>query len=161
MKTTPFSTQPHRLSREIPSSGSAQLEASGGGGVAFALPAADAAGMFRSRAMGRTQNGVSSSDRRSRRERPQKDRDARWNTQENDRSAAMAEPKSDDVLPRVAAGDPGAVEECLDRYGGLVWSLARRHTRMRGEAEDAVQEIFLALWKNAGRFDRSKASSSP
>ena len=67
---------------------------------------------------------------------------------------------SDDVLPRVSAGDPGAIEECLDRYGGLVWSLARRHTRMRGEAEDAVQEIFLALWKNAERFDANKASEA-
>ena len=64
----------------------------------------------------------------------------------------------EDILPRLSAGDPGAAEECLDRYGALVWSLARRHTRVAAEAEDAVQEIFLSLWKNASRFDRSKAS---
>ena len=64
----------------------------------------------------------------------------------------------DDILPRLGAGDPGAAEECLDRYGPLVWSLARRHTRIAAEAEDAVQEIFVALWKNASRFDPSKAS---
>ena len=63
-----------------------------------------------------------------------------------------------DVLPRLAAGDPGAAQELLDRYSGLVWSLARRHTRNPAEAEDAVQEVFLAIWKNAERFDRAKAS---
>lgn len=65
-----------------------------------------------------------------------------------------------DILPRLSAGDPGAAEEILDRYGALVWSLARRHTRTAQEAEDAVQEIFLALWKNASRFDPAKASEA-
>lgn len=63
-----------------------------------------------------------------------------------------------DILPRVGSGEPGSVQECLDRYGGLVWSLARRHTRNPSDAEDAVQEIFLSIWKNAERFDASRAS---
>lgn len=62
------------------------------------------------------------------------------------------------LLPRLGAGEPGAAEACLDRYGPLVWSLARRHTHNPAEAEDAVQEIFLSLWKHAGRFDPAKAS---
>lgn len=65
---------------------------------------------------------------------------------------------SADILPRVAAGDPRAADELMDRYGALIWSLARRHTRRPADAEDAVQEIFLALWKNAGRFDSGRAS---
>jgi len=65
-----------------------------------------------------------------------------------------------DVLPRLAAGDPKAAEECLDRYGSLVWSLARRHTRNAADAEDAVQDVFLDLWKNAERFDASRASEA-
>ena len=60
------------------------------------------------------------------------------------------------VLPRIAAGDGDAVQECMDRYGGLVWSLARRMAPT--VAEDAVQEIFIDLWKSAARFDPSKAS---
>ena len=32
-------------------------------------------------------------------------------------------------LQRIAAGDAAAVEECLDAYSGLVWTLARRMTR--------------------------------
>ncbi|MEO1584196.1 MAG: sigma-70 family RNA polymerase sigma factor [Planctomycetota bacterium] len=62
------------------------------------------------------------------------------------------------LLPLVASGDQSAVEDCLDRYGGLVWSLARRMCPTRDEAEDAVQEIFVEVWKNAGRFDASIAS---
>ena len=64
------------------------------------------------------------------------------------------------ILPLLGAGEPGAAEACLDRFGPLVWSLARRHTHNPAEAEDAVQEIFLSLWKDAGRFDPEKASEA-
>ena len=62
------------------------------------------------------------------------------------------------TLPAVARGDRDAVAECLSRHGGLVWSLARRLCRAPGEVEDAVQEIFMDLWKNASRFDPSKGT---
>ena len=57
------------------------------------------------------------------------------------------------TLQRIAAGDGASVQECLDRYGGLVWSIARRLAPTAQDAEDAVQEIFLDVWRNAGRFD--------
>jgi RNA polymerase sigma factor (sigma-70 family) len=62
------------------------------------------------------------------------------------------------ILGRIAAGERAAVQECLDSYGGLVWSLARRLSPNQADAEDAVQEIFIDLWKSAGRFDESRAS---
>lgn len=62
------------------------------------------------------------------------------------------------LLERVAAGDASAVQECVDRYGGLVWSLARRLAGNTSQAEDVVQEIFIDVWKSAPRFDPSKAS---
>lgn len=64
------------------------------------------------------------------------------------------------ILHRVANGDQSAVGECLDKYGGLVWSIARRMLHDQGEAEDAVQEIFIDIWKNAGRFDGQVASET-
>lgn len=64
------------------------------------------------------------------------------------------------ILNRIAAGDKTAVEECLKKYGGLVWSLARRMLRNSDDAEDAVQEIFLDVWKNAAKFDASQASET-
>ena len=56
------------------------------------------------------------------------------------------------ILPRVARGETNAIDECLDRYGGLVWSLACRHSPSTSDAEDAVQEIFVDIWRNAGRY---------
>jgi RNA polymerase sigma-70 factor (ECF subfamily) len=63
-----------------------------------------------------------------------------------------------DLLPRIGRGDREAVRQCLDRYGGLVWALARRHCGDAVEAEDAVQEIFVELWRHARRFDPARAS---
>lgn len=64
------------------------------------------------------------------------------------------------ILQRVAAGENTAVQECLDKYGGLVWSLARRMCRNNADAEDAVQEIFIEIWKNAERYDSEQASET-
>jgi RNA polymerase sigma-70 factor, ECF subfamily len=64
------------------------------------------------------------------------------------------------ILNRIAEGDQGAVQECLTAYGGLVWSLARRMLRNSDDAEDAVQEIFVDVWKNAGRYDSSQSSET-
>lgn len=64
------------------------------------------------------------------------------------------------VLPDVAAGQPRAIEECLDRYGGLVWSLARRNCPDEQTAEDAVQDVFIKLWQVADRFDPQLASEA-
>ncbi|MEL7473487.1 MAG: sigma-70 family RNA polymerase sigma factor [Planctomycetota bacterium] len=53
------------------------------------------------------------------------------------------------------------MERCLDRFGGLVWSLVRRLGGSSGaDAEDTVQEIFLDVWKNAHRYDSSIASET-
>ena len=64
------------------------------------------------------------------------------------------------ILKRIAAGDKTAVQDCLNSYGGLVWSLARRMSPNANEAEDAVQEIFIDVWKNAARFDEAQSSET-
>ncbi len=45
------------------------------------------------------------------------------------------------------------MDSCINTYGGLVWSIARKHARENSDAEDLVQEIFTALWRSAERFD--------
>jgi RNA polymerase sigma-70 factor (ECF subfamily) len=66
----------------------------------------------------------------------------------------MTEP----VLLRVARGDPAALRECIDQFGSLIWSIARRLTRTHADAEDAVQEIFTDIWRSSGRFDPLQGS---
>ncbi len=65
---------------------------------------------------------------------------------------------TDSVLARIARGDPHSVRACMDEFGGLVWTIARRLTRTRADAEDAVQEIFTDVWRSAGRFDPVRGS---
>ena len=62
------------------------------------------------------------------------------------------------ILPRIAAGDTAAVDECIARYGGVVWALARRSVPTRPDAEDAFQEILVEVWRNAARYDAAMGS---
>lgn len=76
-----------------------------------------------------------------------------------DRQARQAV-KSPTILQRIARADKTAFEECVNCYGDFVWSLARKFTKTREDTEDAVQEIFIDIWKNAARFDPAKSPES-
>ena len=67
---------------------------------------------------------------------------------------------NESILKRIAAGDQTAVAECIDRYNGLVWSLARQFLRSPEDAEDVVQDIFIELWSKADSFDPDKAGET-
>lgn len=66
---------------------------------------------------------------------------------------------TDSFLQRIAAGDEGAIGPCMNHYGGLVSSLARRFIP-QSDIDDAVQDIFVELWKNAARYSPEKAAES-
>lgn len=70
------------------------------------------------------------------------------------------ETEKNTILPRLAAGDETAIDDCLGRYGNLIWALAKKLTPGRDDAEDAVQEIFMEIWQNASRYDPAKSSES-
>lgn len=70
-------------------------------------------------------------------------------------NGSSAEPA---LLQRIAAGDQAAVQAFIQRYSALVWSLARRLASNDPDAEDAVHEIFIDLWRSAPRFDPAVAS---
>ena len=61
------------------------------------------------------------------------------------------------TLERIAAGDRDAVAACIETYSGLVWSLARRFLPIEADAEEAVQEIFMELWKKAESYNPAVA----
>lgn len=61
-------------------------------------------------------------------------------------------PSAEPILPRIASGDAAAVTELMDRYGDLLWSLARTFTKSAADAEEAVQDIFVCLWERADRY---------
>jgi RNA polymerase sigma factor (sigma-70 family) len=65
------------------------------------------------------------------------------------------------VVALVARSDQEALGELYDRFGRVAYGLALRVLRDEKLAEDAVQEGFLAAWRNADRFipERAKAST--
>ena len=65
------------------------------------------------------------------------------------------------VVALVARSDDSALAELYDRFGRVAYGLALRILRDENLAEDAVQEGFLAAWRNADRFmpERAKAST--
>src|SRR6266566_9001132 len=65
------------------------------------------------------------------------------------------------VVAMLARSDESALAELYDRFGRAAYGLALRILRDDKLAEDAVQEGFLAAWRNADRFmpERGKAST--
>jgi RNA polymerase sigma-70 factor (ECF subfamily) len=63
-------------------------------------------------------------------------------------------------VARVTAGDGGALEALYGRYGRPCYALARRILGDDQFAQDVVQEVFLTLWRDAGRFDPARGGFS-
>ena len=61
-------------------------------------------------------------------------------------------------MQRVASNQESAVGELYDRFGPLVYRMAYQSMPTRPEAEDAVQEVFVRLWRTAERFDPTRAA---
>ena len=64
------------------------------------------------------------------------------------------------VVALVARSDDGAFTELYDRFGRVAYGVARRILRDDKLAEDAVQEGFLAAWRNADRFMPERGNAS-
>jgi len=62
------------------------------------------------------------------------------------------------LMQGVARNDPAAVANLYDRFGSLVYRMAYQALPSRDEAEDSVQEVFVRLWRTAGRYDPSRAA---
>ncbi len=62
------------------------------------------------------------------------------------------------LMRRVAENDEKAISELYDRFGSLVFRMAFQSMPTRAEAEDAVQEVFVRLWRTAGRYDPKRAA---
>ena len=75
----------------------------------------------------------------------------------NRRVSAMQSDDNDSILARIAAGEDGSFELLIEKYGNLVWSIGKKFLYRQSDVEDAVQEVFIAIWKSADKFDSSKA----
>jgi RNA polymerase sigma-70 factor (ECF subfamily) len=73
----------------------------------------------------------------------------------------MSNGEPDDVglLRAMQRGDESAVTALYDRYGGAAYGLAFRITGDGTLAEDVVQEAFVSVWKQCGRFDAGRGQA--
>ena len=76
------------------------------------------------------------------------------------RTRDLAHLSDEALVALVARSDETALAELYDRVGGIAYGLAHRVLRDEALAEDAVQEAFLGLWRNAGSFVPERASAS-
>jgi len=65
---------------------------------------------------------------------------------------------NDAILDLIAKGHPGSFEMLIEKYGNLVWSIGKKFLYNQSDLEDAVQEVMIAIWKSADKFDPNKAA---
>ncbi len=62
---------------------------------------------------------------------------------------------STDLFTRIVKNDRTAIEDCIDAYGKMIWSMSRRYKNSPDDAEAVTRAIFLDIWRSAGTFDSS------
>ncbi len=73
------------------------------------------------------------------------------------RMSTVQSDNDDSILARIAAGENGSFELLIEKYGNLVWSIGKKFLYRQSDVEDAVQEVFIAIWKSASKYDPQKA----
>lgn len=64
------------------------------------------------------------------------------------------------LVERIARRDQEALRELYDRYANLLLTVARRVLNDGSDAEEVLQEAFLQVWNQAGRYDTRRSSVS-
>ncbi len=63
------------------------------------------------------------------------------------------------LLRRCARGDEAAFGAFYDATSARAWGMALRVLRNRAQAEEVLQEAYLQVWRQAGRFDPARGGA--
>ncbi len=79
-----------------------------------------------------------------------------------DPAIVLVVPDIEDVelVGRIAERDTDALRELYGRYGKVVFGMAFRTLGDRQLAEDCTQEVFVRVWRDAGRYEPARARVS-
>lgn len=64
------------------------------------------------------------------------------------------------LVERIAGGDSEALSELYDRFCGMLLGLATKILGNPSDGEEVLQEVFIQVWKQASRYQRSRSSVS-
>ncbi len=70
----------------------------------------------------------------------------------------LAASELEDLIERIAERDTGAFASFYDRTAPYVFGVLLRMLGRREAAEEVAQEVFTAVWRNAGTYDASRGS---
>ena len=68
--------------------------------------------------------------------------------------------EAQELLRRVIDGDERAWDEVVDRFAGLVWSVARSYRLSSAATDDVVQTVWLRLAEHASRIRQPERLAS-
>ncbi|MFQ5525489.1 MAG: sigma-70 family RNA polymerase sigma factor [Thermoanaerobaculia bacterium] len=69
-------------------------------------------------------------------------------------------PHEVELVERIAAGDSAALADLYGRFSGMLLGLATKILGDPADGEEVLQEVFVQVWKQAGRYQRSRSSVS-
>jgi RNA polymerase sigma-70 factor, ECF subfamily len=72
--------------------------------------------------------------------------------------ATLALADDQDLVDELHRAPDAAMAEAFRRHGSAVYGLARRLVSDVAVAEEIVQEVFLRLWRQPARYDRTRGS---
>ena len=81
-------------------------------------------------------------------------------TQRADRQGAMQATADEVLIGRIASGDRLAMQVLFARHHVRVYRFVLRLVRDESTAEDLISEVFLDVWRQAGRFEGRSAVST-
>ena len=72
----------------------------------------------------------------------------------------MRDPRNDDLLSRLKAGDELAMAELADTYSSKIHQLAFRYLRNKEDAEEVTQDVLFKVYRKVDAFRGDAALSS-
>jgi len=63
-----------------------------------------------------------------------------------------------EMIAKIVRGDQSAFSAFYDRFSSPLYSLAFKMLGDASEAQDALQDVFLQVWRRAGTYDAAQSS---
>ena len=80
--------------------------------------------------------------------------------QSQDKESTEKPASKENLLEQIAGGDQAAFGALYDEVSPRVFGLIRRLLVDHSQSEEVTQEVFLEIWQNASRYERSKGGAS-